>query len=108
MASNASAAAMMGRGFGLLVVILLASLLAGCSVMDTTATAPLPTDDVGPKPANPRQVAADWANAHFSFIPSQPFTADELQVSDPIPVSLRMPFWFPVGRKVGWELILGP
>jgi len=108
MAPNVSAAAMVGKRLGLLLVILLASLLAACAVMNTTATAPLPTDDVGPKPANPRQIAADWANAHYSFIPSHPFTADEMQVSEPKPVSLQMPIWFPIGRKVGWQVILGP
>ena len=99
---------MVGKRLGLLLAILLATLLAACAVMNTTATAPLPTDDVGPKPANPRQIAADWANAHYSFIPSDPFTADEMQVSDPTPVSLKMPIWFPIGRKVGWQVILGP
>jgi hypothetical protein len=76
--------------------------------MNTTATAPLPTDDVGPKPRNPREIAADWANAHYSFLPPRLFTAEEMKVSEPTKVSLKMPIWFPIGRKVGWQILLGP
>jgi len=108
MTRNTSAAAVTWQRLRLLLVLLAASMLSACAVMDTTATAPSPTDDVGPKPANPRQIAADWANAHYIFIPPHPFTADELQITDFKPVSLQMPIWFPIGRKVGWQVILGP
>ena len=92
-----------------LTPLLAALSLSSCGVMmETHASAPLPTDDVGPRPENPRAIAAAYANEHYKFWPPHPFTADEMIVSEPKPIALRMPLVFPVGRPVGWAVILGP
>ena len=88
---------------------LAALLLSSCGVMmETHASAPSPTDDVGPRPQNPQAIAAAWANEHYKFWPSHPFTPEEMSISDMKPVAIRMPLVFPVGHPVGWQIILGP
>lgn len=92
-----------------LSLLLAALVLSSCgAMMDTHASAPLPTDDVGPRAENPQAIAAAWANEHYKFWPSHPFTPEEMSISDVKPVAIRMPLVFPVGRPVGWQIILGP
>jgi hypothetical protein len=95
--------------FRLPLLLLTALLLTQCgSMMVPQAMPPLATDDCGPKPQNAQAVAAAWANDHYKFWPSHPFTPEEMIISEPEKVALKMPIWFPVGRPVGWQVILGP
>ena len=87
----------------LLLVIVAVTFLSGCAL--TKATAPLATDDCGPKPQNPGSIVAAWANARCHFISSPPFSASEFIMSEPTKVAVHDLLR---GRQVGWQIILGP
>lgn len=91
------------------LLLLVAGMMAGCgAIMEPQASPPLATEDAGPRPGNARAVVAAWANEHYKFWPEHPFTAEELVVSEPMKVAVKMPIWFPIGHPVGWAVILGP
>jgi hypothetical protein len=91
-----------------LLLLALIGFFSGCALVQTESFPPSPADDCGPRPRDPRRIAADWANAHYHFLPAHPFTSEEMRVSEPAKVSLQMPILFPIGRRIGWQVILGP
>ena len=87
-----------------LLVIAMVALLAACgTVSDTTPL--LAGDDCGPKPTNSREIVAAWFNAHYRYTPPNPVRPDEFSISEPTRVATSD---FMMGRKVGWQIILGP
>jgi len=89
--------------FGLFVIAV-SSLLPACvTVSDTTPL--LATDDCGPKPTNPGEIVAAWFNAHYRYTPPNPVRPEEFSISEPTKVAI---YDFMLGRKVGWQVILGP
>jgi hypothetical protein len=84
-------------------VLALSALLSACASSDVTPL--LATDDCGPKPPNPGKIAADWFNSHYSYTPPTPIRPDELSITAPAKVATKD---FLLGRKVGWQIILGP
>ena len=97
------------KNLRLLSLLLMAALLPGCAALvRTTPTTPLAADDCGPKPRHAGASIAAWANDHFRFLGSTPFTPEEFTFTEPVKVSLKMPLLLPLGRKVGWLVLLGP
>ncbi len=86
-----------------LIVTMFLSLFAGCASSDATPL--LASDDCGPKPQNYRQIVADWFNSNYKFTPPTPLRPDEFSVSEPTKAATTD---FLLGRKVGWQVILGP
>ncbi|MDR3404021.1 MAG: hypothetical protein P4L99_16105 [Chthoniobacter sp.] len=85
-------------------ILIVSSLLAGC--VTTSDTTPLlPSDDCGPKPTNPGEIVAAWFNAHYRYTPPNPVKPEEFSFSEPTKVATAD---FMMGRKVGWQIILGP
>ncbi len=87
-----------------LLVLVFGALLAGCVTLNDT-TALRPTDDCGPKPTNYREIAARWFNANYSFTPPTPVQPEEFSATEPTKVAASDVL---LGRKVGWQIILGP
>jgi len=86
-----------------LFMILLASLSPACTTSDLTPV--LATDDCGPKPQHYKEIAAEWFNVHYRYVPPNPIRPEELSVSPPVQVASVDVM---LGRKVGWQVILGP
>ena len=86
-----------------LFIIVLAWLLAACATSDVTPL--LASDDCGPKPENPKAIAAAWINAHCRYTPPNPIKPEELSAAEPTKVATIDVMH---GRKVGWQIILGP
>ena len=78
--------------------------LPNCQMM-IPVSKPSATDDVGPKPVNAAAIIAHWGNSRYKFIPNNPFTPEEMVLSEPVPISY---FEIPFGKKVGWQVISGP
>jgi hypothetical protein len=88
---------------------LLVAVFSGCATLvQTTSTTPLANDDCGPNPRDPQKIAADWANAHYHFLPAHPFTPSDMKITGPSKVALKMPLLLPIGHKIGWQIVLGP
>ena len=85
-----------------LFLAVLAGFFSGCVV--SSASAPLATDDCGPRPRDPGRVIAAWLNARSLSLSGRPFTAGELSMSEPTKVA----FTDLTRRKAGWQVILGP
>ncbi|MEI9892866.1 MAG: hypothetical protein WDN28_02850 [Chthoniobacter sp.] len=88
-----------------LLVLLTAVALSGCIFLpEPPPTTPSGTE-AGPRPTNPRAVIADWANSHYKYMVSSPFTPEEMAISEPTPIVYHDAL---LGRKIGWEVIIGP
>ena len=86
-----------------LLGVMLVLFLSACATSDVTPL--LATDDCGPKPENYKQIVAAWFNAHYRYTPPNPVRPDEFSVSEPTRVATVD---LMLGRKVGWQVILGP
>ncbi|MEP6668880.1 MAG: hypothetical protein ABJF10_07000 [Chthoniobacter sp.] len=85
-------------------ILIGSALLAACAtVSDTTPL--LVTDDCGPKPTNTGEIVAAWFNAHYRYTPPNPVRPEEFSITEPKKVAISD---FMMGRKVGWQIILGP
>jgi len=84
-------------------MIAFVALLAACTTSDVTPL--LATDDCGPKPSDYKAIAAAWFNTHYHYVPPNPIRPEELSVPEPTKVAALDDM---VGRKVGWQVILGP
>ncbi len=85
------------------LVLTLAAMLSACVSSDVSPL--LATDNCGPRPQDPGKIAADWFNSHYSYTPPTPIRPDQLSITAPTKVATRD---FLIGRKVGWQIILGP
>ena len=86
-----------------LLVFSAVGILSNC--VDIPPSKPTATDDVGPKPTNAAAIIAHYGNSHYQFVPNDPFTPEEMVLSEPAPISY---FEIPFGKKVGWQVISGP
>jgi hypothetical protein len=88
----------------LLTLLLLTALLPCCTLLEAPPSAPLPGEDVGPKP-DAHAFVARWANENYASSWGPKWTPQELILADPVPVAYNEPL---MGRKVGWLIEIGP
>jgi len=86
----------------IIVLTLVIGLFAACA--SSTVTAPLATDDCGPKPSKPKEIVAAWFNAQYKYTPPTPLTGDDFTIVGPTKIVVSDI----LGRHVGWQVILGP
>src|SRR6187402_553750 len=88
-----------------LLVLLAVAAFEGCIFLPEPPPTTPSGSAAGPRPTNPRAVIADWANYHYKYMVSSPFTPGEMAISEPTPIVYNDAL---LGRKVGWEVIIGP